>query len=269
MSPNRGSLAGVGLHGGAGVVPKPKFDAVPGRGEGPWEQDLLTQCQGLLGHPLFAGVEAARKQERGGAWREWAEEAVSGSARAGHRYTAEPTVRVLRTVRGDDGQPSACSQAVADAYGVHYAELWGASAERGPRPCYDAAAGQAGRLTADDLRQAARGYSRTTAIGVDGFAMQHFGLMSDLTLDMLGVLFQAMEDSGQIPTQWDAINMALLPKATGGHRTIGLFVAPVRLWAKARRPLCEAWEADHERDYWGDSQGQDPPGPSVEVGGQS
>ena len=96
-----------------------------------WELDYTVQGQTLLEHPLFDGVEAARRQERDGAWREWAGKAVGGSARAGHRYIAEPAVRNLRTVTGADGLPSACSQAVADAYGDHYVGLWGATATRG------------------------------------------------------------------------------------------------------------------------------------------
>ena len=180
-----------------------------------WELDIQAQGQAMLEHELFSGVESARRQERDGSWKAWAEEAVAGSAKTGHRCTAEPAVRVLRTVSGADGRHTACSQAVADSYGEHYSKLWGASATRGERPRLEAPLMQAGRWTAEDLRLASRGYSRCTAIGVDGFAMQHFGMLSDVALHLLGVLFEAVENSGQIPRQWEVINMALLPKAAG------------------------------------------------------
>ena len=43
--------------------------------------------------------------------------------------------------------------------------------------------------------------------------------------------------------------VALVPKSRGGHRPIGIFTAIQRLWAKARMPLVEAWEAQHVRPY--------------------
>ena len=43
-----------------------------------------------------------------------------------------------------------------------------------------------------------------------------------------------------------------------GTVLFGLFVAPVRLWAIARRALCEAWEAKNDRAYWGAAKGKAP-----------
>ncbi len=42
----------------------------------------------------------------------------------------------------------------------------------------------------------------------------------------------------------------LLPKPKGGHRPIGVFTSPYRLWVKARRPLADAWEARNDRSFW-------------------
>ena len=41
---------------------------------------------------------------------------------------------------------------------------------------------------------------------------------------------------------------ALLPKPQGGHRPIGLFRAIYRLWARARRPLVDAWAQAYAKD---------------------
>ena len=52
--------------------------------------------------------------------------------------------------------------------------------------------------------------------------------------------------------------MPMLPKASGGFRTIGIFAGAVRLWAKARRGLCGEWEASHDRPYWGAAKDRRP-----------
>ena len=53
------------------------------------------------------------------------------------------------------------------------------------------------------------------------------------------------------PLCW-AHMMVLRPKPSGGHRTIGLTVAPLRVLSRLRRPLAQKWE--NERDathFWG------------------
>ena len=207
---------------------------------------------------FFASSSARLRQARDSGWRAWATTAVSGGARGAHRFTRVPEARVLRTVKGPDNEDTAASVAVAESYGHKFAELWAATAIHGGRVQRQAPLDELPRLRAGDLRCASMGYPPTTSIGVDGFAMQHFGMMSDDTLDILGHIFAAMEASGEVPNQWEVLNMSLIPKATGGHRTIGIFVGAVRLWAKARRGVCDEWEKRHDRPYWGAAKGKAP-----------
>ena len=50
--------------------------------------------------------------------------------------------------------------------------------------------------------------------------------------------------------------MVLRPKPSGGHRTIGLTVAPLRVLSRLRRPLAQKSENDHDATYFWGCQGK-------------
>ena len=218
--------------------------------------ELLAGWRETSMESFFCGGAAHLRRVRDQSWRSWAQGAVARGARGGHRFTTTPQTRTLLPVLGADGRPTASSAAVVESYGKHFEGLWQASPARQPHRHVPSDARQPSRLTAAELRQASRGYAMGTAIGPDGFAMQHFGMLSDGCLETLALIFEAVELSGVIPRQWDVLSMTLIPKASGGHRTIGIFVGAVRLWAKARRALCNAWEAANARAYWGAAAGK-------------
>eukprot|EP00959_Pyramimonas_sp_CCMP1952_P204683 4279935-Pyramimonas_sp.AAC.1 len=58
-----------------------------------------------------------------------------------------------------------------------------------------------------------------------------------------------MEATSRLPHPAQVLLTSLLPKPAGGHRPIGLFSALHRLWARARRPYAERWEAEQQRLY--------------------
>ncbi len=55
-----------------------------------------------------------------------------------------------------------------------------------------------------------------------------------------------------------AVVTALVPKAKGGFRPIGLLLAIYRVWAKARRRWTDAWERDNVRPYLSAAKGNGP-----------
>ena len=58
-------------------------------------------------------------------------------------------------------------------------------------------------------------------------------------------LLMAFEAELVNPLCWPHM-MVLRPKPTGGHRTIGLTVAPFRVLSRLRRPLAQKWDNDHD-----------------------
>ena len=64
-------------------------------------------------------------------------------------------------------------------------------------------------------------------------------------------LLMAFEAELVKPLSWSHM-MVLRPKPSGGHRTIGLTVAPLRVLSRLRRPLAQKWENEHDAPYfWG------------------
>ena len=57
-----------------------------------------------------------------------------------------------------------------------------------------------------------------------------------------------------MPRQIERVLVALLPKASGGFRPIGLFPSLYRLWGRVRRPMAARWEQSHSRDYFAAGQ---------------
>ena len=53
------------------------------------------------------------------------------------------------------------------------------------------------------------------------------------------------ERLGQWGNRTLIVLIVLLPKATGGHRPIGLLPFEVRLWGRARTCVTQAWEAQN------------------------
>ena len=79
------------------------------------------------------------------------------------------------------------------------------------------------RLTADQLRQASKEFSDSTASGMEGLHPLHFSMLCDDGLDCLGALLEAVEEGGVLPPQLRAVLVALIPKLTGGVKPIGIF----------------------------------------------
>ena len=68
-------------------------------------------------------------------------------------------------------------------------------------------------------------------------------------------LLMAFEAKLVKPLCW-AHMMVLRPKPSGGHPTIGLTVAPLRVLSRSRRPLAQKWEHQHDAAYFWGCQGK-------------
>jgi hypothetical protein len=114
------------------------------------------------------------------------------------------------------------------------------------------------RLTPTELRKASLGFPKRTTMTYDGFHVRHFALVSDEGLSALGTLLEVIEMTSRWPTQLEVVTTPMLAKPRGGHRLIGKLTGLYRLWAKARRPYAEAWEASHDRPYFAAAAGGGP-----------
>ena len=68
-----------------------------------------------------------------------------------------------------------------------------------------------------------------------------------------------MELGQRPPPQWRTMKTPLIPKKEAGKfRAIAVMTSPMRIWGKARRVVCDDWEARHQRTYFAAGAGQRP-----------
>ena len=68
--------------------------------------------------------------------------------------------------------------------------------------------------------------------------------------------FDITEATGVLPIQVRLVIIILLAKPKGGFRSKVLFSSFYRLWCKARRPIAEEWERQHERRFFASGKGR-------------
>ena len=90
----------------------------------------------------------------------------------------------------------------------------------------------------------------------DGFARRQCALLSDDALTLAFQLFECMETLGTNPQQLRCVLVRLIPTATTGCRTVGIFCALYQLWAKCRTATAQAWENLHPRPHFAASKGR-------------
>ena len=207
----------------------------------------------LQGHDLAGMRDKAAEQQRcarAAAWKQWSRTAMHGGAGRAHRWTKVRDQWVPAEVDGEhDHRTSLPSQLIA-AERRRLADLWGADNQplpavllpvhlRVPLP----------RLTVEQLRRAAKRFSTTTAAGFDGLAPCMFAMLEDEGLELFALLWEAIEIGGVLPRALGVHRVALIPKKDGKWRGIGIFMAAVRLYTRARMDLCQDWEAHHAEPF--------------------
>ena len=96
-------------------------------------------------------------------------------------------------------------------------------------------------LTSQVLRSAAKTFKRRIGLGCDSVHPRAFAWLSDAALQGIADLLTAIEELGFWPGTIGHILIALIPKAGGGKRPIGLLSGLVRLWERARRLIVQSW----------------------------
>ncbi len=191
--------------------------------------------------------ESAREERELAAWRSWIAQDAGGGARNAHLYSREPEEWQPTEVMTTRGTISSDPYEFLQAMRETYKEKWAAV---NTQYHYDWECCQGlTRLTPGELRSSSMEFRKGTTQTYDGFHVRHFALLCDDALDALSHLLLAVEMTGRWPSQIGLVPMPLIPKPKGGYRGIGILPGLYRLWAKARRPMAEAWERDNPRGY--------------------
>jgi exonuclease III len=147
-----------------------------------------------------------------------------------------------------------------DAERAKFKKLWSATDEPVPfgddGGAYDDDGILLPPLTGDMLREAALSFSHGTASSYDGIHPRHYSLVCQEGLDVLALLLMTCEELGVWPDSLRSVVIALIPKAKGGTRPIGLFNGTHRLWTRSRKPVATAWENDNACSMFAAASGQ-------------
>ena len=194
-------------------------------------------------------------------WILWTELATSGSAGKGHWFTKPPQAWVPTVTLADkDGNIFADPFHLLEAEQQSWALIWGAweAEDLNPLPGMAEKGKAMPKISPDMMREVSRRASSKTALGLGGFHLKHFELLSNESLEALAGIFQAAEVHSFMPTQIRRLLVPLLDKPTGGFRPIGIFCSAYRLWARCRRSVLQSWEGANRRPYFAAAAGKSP-----------
>ena len=93
--------------------------------------------------------------------------------------------------------------------------------------------------------KAAASLPAATALGSDNISPRAFLRLPTVFFEVLSRLLEQFERAGSWPAAFGPVITALLPKADGGFRPIGLFPSVLRVWSRARAHLARQWESAH------------------------
>ncbi len=235
--------------------------------------DPATHWSLRLGQLVKIVAKAERDEERAELrkavkeWHGWIRSNALKGMKNAHLYSKVPTAWVPSTTLKDGDMVTADPMNLLDGYRDQFGRIWDAEADDGgdgiplvdcttENDCDPPPLEPLPRLEPDELRAVSATFSLGTACTFDGFRMRHFALLTDECLRALAAIFAVAEITGSFPRQLRVLPVPLLPKPKGGHRPIGIFTSPYRLWAKARRCLAQRWEDEHERGYWASGKGR-------------
>ena len=212
-------------------------------------------------HEAFCALSAADRRD----WRDWVETAFDHGARKAHGFLQDPLAWEPLAVQFDDGTWGGSPLDELRAANSLWAGHWQAGDASAPPPVaeWEAELDEAAQCEAPyavlppgELREVGLSFPRRTGISLDGMHVRHLALLPDEALHALATLLAVIEHLGMLPLQVQRLLIFLIPKATGGRRPIMLAPALYRWWARARRPLAEAWDADHDHPFFAASKGR-------------
>lgn len=192
-------------------------------------------------------------------WKNWLDDDADEGCRRAQKYSKLPEACKPSEVTTPEGVLSCVPIELMEAERDKFKDLWKAEdapeAQRRCKPdAFRTGSQEMKRHSASNFWEAAKTFSCTTASTYDGFHPRHFDGLSDKARTALGVLLDTCEDIGEWRDGINAAVPALIPKAEGGLRPIGLFRGVYRLWARARGPEAAGWERTHDRAYFSDRE---------------
>ena len=95
------------------------------------------------------------------------------------------------------------------------------------------------------LKAAAASFPAATALGADNISPRALLRLPTRFFELLSQLLARFEKASSWPLAFGPVITALLPKADGGLRPIGLFPSILRVWSRARAHLARQWESAH------------------------
>ncbi len=191
------------------------------------------------------------------AWRNWVTDGAEGGMRNAHRFTRVPEQWTPTTVGDDELDVLTCDPAVLlEDMRNRYVDKWAATAH--PRRVEWTTREALPRLTEGEINGASISFAWRTSATYDGFHPRHWALLSPDARRATAALCEAIELLGALPVQINLVTMPLIGKALGGYRAIGMVAAVLRVWARARRPLADAWEDRNRRSFWSADKGNSP-----------
>ena len=182
-------------------------------------------------------------------WRRWAKEACQGSAGAAHGFSKAG-------LDSGDGEGLAGPQLLVNQMGT-WLPLWLDPRRANAKQLADQE--EVGeplpRPTLEEVDNVCKTYKHTAGLGHDCISPKAIlKLPVELRVRFIDLLM-AFEAKLVKPLNWSHM-MVLRPKPPGGHRTIGLTVAPLRVLSRLRRPLAQQWENEHDAPYFWGCQGK-------------
>ena len=188
-------------------------------------------------------------------WKLWASTtAMQNGARLAHRFSKVPAPQPAPFL-DSDGE---LLEQQADAAARPWHSLWASDRLAPPIDFTDAMQTETlGPPTAQCIRAVANSFSSFTAVGNDHINPHSFAALSDDALSCIALIMTSSINSGTMPTALSSISMALLPKPSGGWRTIGIFTTIVRVFMRwTRRHITDLWEGTFVRPGWFGQRGR-------------
>ena len=206
---------------------------------------LLERAEDHRDKELLADTRSATAK-----WKDWAKEALQGGASRAHKWSKLPEqwrpVQVSRKANFSS-RPSAVLEGELERLEA----LWDST----DLPLEDwkwEGELTLGEINPAEVRGAARSFPCSSCSTWDGFHPRHFAMLTDSQLQVIVLLLYSIEARRAFPKELRALIAVLILKLKGNkasHRTLGIFPALYRLWARIKRRKLQAWELEHQLPF--------------------
>ena len=192
----------------------------------------------------------ARMKRRTKTWKDWCNRATQQGGGRAHRWCKEADKgKPNQVINTDAGYETSLPAQQAKTVMDKYRKLWE------PTSTYidikelampDLILNESGfddYCVQGNLRWAATSFSTKTATSYDGFHNKHWGYLADVGTTIVNRFAGLCLAMGTMPSQLTSTLAVILPKATTGFRTVGLFPSLYRVMIRQLRPSLQEWES--------------------------